>query len=224
MEKFGNTPAESNLAWFVIRVSPTLETDPDALKLFISYRCFPPLFVPGDGRKCKFSQVCASWLRSVEETREGIFVAKISLENKNIGRRSSVEIRSSFWGKDCFSRIWDRAREIVTGNKNLIQREESWSKSMRFEVISKFHSRILFYFIFLFSFLSPIILSAYSSPSPLSRSCKYKRKKEEERGRSLRRCSLVTVGKRVTRNLKGNFIRVIWIFAQPSWRWNVKNS
>lgn len=156
MEKFGNTPAESNLAWFVIRVSPTLETDLDALKLFISYRCFPPLFVPGDGRKCKFSQVCASWLRSVEETREGIFVAKISLENKNIGRRSSVEIRSSFWGKDCFSRIWDRAREIVnvTGNKNLIQREESWSKSMRFEVISGPSFTVEFYFIlFFFSFL-----------------------------------------------------------------------
>lgn len=109
-----------------------------------------------DGRKCKFSQVCASWLRSVEETREGIFVAKISLENKNIGRRSSVEIRSSFWGKDCFSRIRDRAREIVnvTGNKNLIQREESWSKSMRFEVISGPSFTVEFYFIlFFFSFL-----------------------------------------------------------------------
>lgn len=83
--------------------------------------------------------------------REGIFVAKISLENKNIDR-SSVEIRSSFWGKDCFSRIWDRAREIVnvTGNKNLIQREESWSKSMRFEVISGPSFTVEFYFILFF--------------------------------------------------------------------------
>lgn len=98
----------------------------------------------------------------------------------------------------------------ITGNKNLIRREKKLERS-HFRVSSQEFCFILFFFLFF-----PIILFVSEL---LSCSCKYK----GEKGRSLRKVFYgVTVGERVGRNLRGNFIGVIWIFV-PAFLVALKN-